>query len=195
MKLKNIILLSVLALGTLTFVACGDDDDVTPTNPNAQESTPVDTTATEQTPDSTTIKDNNANKKVVGTYIGYTALTTNMINKVYEGDTLTLALSDQETLTATFKNKVWGIATIMGIKAQSMEGKDAGYILEGGEGQFVMNNPRDNSTQTFYCKLDSALINADKTQMIAVIKANMDVAGAHGEMTFTFRTGEMPSEE
>jgi len=173
MKLKNIFMLLALAMGTFTFVACGDDEEQQP-----QDQGQV----------------SQATKEVVGTYTGWTHLKTNFIDKNYDNDTISLAITDDGTLMATYKNKTWGTATITGIKASKIEAGE-GYKLEEGEGSFVMNNPRDNSTQEFSCKLDHATISADKKQMLAVIIANMTTAGAHGEMTYTFQTGEMPTEE
>ena len=173
MKLKTILMLLALMMGAFTFVACGEDD----------EQQPQDQGKTSET-----------NKEVVGTYKGWTHLTTNFIDKVYDEDTLSLAVADDGTLMATFKNKIWGTATINGIQSSKIAAGE-GFKLENGEGSFVMNNPRDSSTQEFSCKLDYATISADKTQMTAVIIANMTTAGAHGEMTFTFQTGDMPTEE
>lgn len=171
MKLKNIFMLMALTLGAFTFVACGDDDEPTPQ-------------------DQGTISE--ANKAVVGVYEGWTNLVTTYLNKNYANDTFTLALSDGGSLVATFTDAVWGTATITGIQASKT---DTGYKLEHGEGSFVMNNPRDpeNPTQTFACKLESATISADKTQLTAVISAHMEVG--HGDMTFTFQTGEMPTDK
>ncbi len=96
-------------------------------------------------------------------------------------------------LSVTFINKTWGVATIFGINSDEVvDGKEC--ILQGGIGSFIMNNPRDNSIQEFPCSLQTAIISADRTQMTAVIIANMTTAGAHGEMTFTFQTGDMPTE-
>ena len=172
MKLKNIFMLLTLTLGAFTFVACGDDDP----DPDPQ--------------DQGTISE--ANKAVVGVYEGWTNLTTTYLNRNYANDTFTLALSDGGSLVATFTDAIWGTATITGIQASKT---DTGYKLEHGEGSFVMNNPRDpeNPTQTFACKLESATISADKTQLTAVISAYMEVG--HGDMTFTFQTGEMPTDE
>ena len=171
MKLKNIFMLIALTLGAFTLVACGDD-----------EPTPQDQGQTSE-----------ENKAVVGIYTGWTNLTTTYLNRNYANDTITLALTDGGSLIATFTDAIWGIATITGIQASIIEdGK--GYKLEHGEGTFVMNNPRDpeHPTQEFSCKLESGTINADKTQMTAVISAYME--GGHGLMTFTFHTGEMPTE-
>lgn len=170
MKLKNIFMLLALTLGTFAFVACGDDDDDAPQK-----------------------KAREVNKEVVGTYAGWTHLTTSYINKNYDKDTITLALADDGLLVLTFKDATWGTATIKGVQATKLEG-NRGYKLEDADGSFVMNNPRDpeNPTQTFPCELDDATISADKTQMTAVIEANMAIG--HGEMTFTFQTGEMPTE-
>ena len=168
MKLKNIFMLLALTLGTFAFVACGDDDDVTPQK-----------------------KASEVNKKVVGTYQGWTRLTTNFINKNYTNDTFTLALADDGSLEATFTDATWGTATITGIQATD-ENADAQFELKGGEGSFVMNDIRNGGTQTFSCKLESATVNPKDQQMTAVISAHMEVG--HGDMTFTFQTGEMPTE-
>lgn len=174
MKLFRIFpLIAALLLGTSLITACGDDDELDPQDKGEGQK---------------------VYKEVVGTYTGWTHLTTNFINKNYEGDTFTLALSDEGMLIATFKNNTWGTATITGIKATKIESGE-GYILQEGEGSFVMNNPRDNTTQEFGCKLSHAAISADKKQMTAVIIANMTTAGAHGEMIFTFQTGNPPAEE
>lgn len=173
MKLKILFPMLALMLGACCFISCGDDEPEQ--QPQGQGQT------------------SEANKDVVGTYTGWTHLKTNFIDKNYEGDTLTLELSANGTLTAIFKNKTWGTATITGIKASKIASGE-GYKLQEGEGSFVMNNPRDNTTQEFGCKLDNAIISADKKQMMAVIIANMTTAGAHGEMTYTFQTGDMPTE-
>ena len=175
MKLKNIFMLLALTLGTFAFVACGDDDDDAPQK-----------------------KASEVNKEVVGTYAGWTQLQTAFIPSAtnpgrYANDTFTLALADDGSLVATFTDAIWGTATIKGVQATKLEG-GKGYKLEDADGTFVMNNPRDpeNPTQTFPCELDDATISADKTQLTAVIEANMPMG--HGEMTFTFQTGEMPTE-
>lgn len=171
MKLKNILMLLALALGTFTFVACGDDEEQQPQDQG---------------------QTSNANQEVVGIYTGWTNLKTTYLDRNYSGDTLAIAPSDGGTLTAIFKDSTWGIATITGIQASLIEAGE-GYKLEGGVGQFVMNNIRTGGTQTFACKLENATISADKKQMTAVISAYMEVG--HGDMTFTFQTGEMPTEE
>ena len=163
MKLNKLYLLLVLIMGAFAFAACGDDEEQ---QPQDQEQV------------------SEANKEVVGTYTGWTHLTTKFIDKIYNGDTFTLKLEEDGTLTGIFVNKIWGTATLKGITATK------GYKLEHGGGSFVMNDPRDNTTQEFSCWLDFALISADRKQMTAVIIANMDMTGAHGEMTFTFQTGE-----
>lgn len=175
MKLKNIFMLLALTLGTFAFVACGDDDDAAPPK-----------------------KASEFNKEVVGTYQGWTQLRSAIIPSAtnpgrYANDTITLALADDGSLVATFTDATWGTATIKGVQATKLEG-GKGYKLEDADGSFVMNNPRDpeNPTQTFACELDDATISADKTQMTAVIETNMPMG--HGEMTFTFQTGEMPTE-
>ena len=176
MKLKHIFAILALSMGTFTFVACGNDEEVQPQEQDDNQGQASET-----------------DKEVVGTYVGWTHLKTNFIDKNYDKDTLSLAVADKGSLTATFKNKTWGTATITGIKANKAEA-DKGYTLQGGTGSFVMNNPRDNSTQEFSCTLDSATISADKTQMTAYITATMDVAGGHGDMQFTFQTGDLPTE-
>ena len=174
MKLRRIFpLILTLVLGAFTLTACGDDEEQGPQD-NGE-----------------TLK---VYKEVVGTYTGWTHLTTNFIDKNYESDTFTLTLSDEGKLIGTYKNKTWGTATITGIKATKIESGE-GYILQEGEGSFVMNNPRDNTTQEFECKLSHATISADKKYMTAVIIANMTTAGGHGEMTFVFQTGILPAEE
>lgn len=176
MKLKNIFMLLVLAIGTFAFVACGDDDENTPQDPQDQGTV------------------SEANKAVVGIYAGWTNLTTTYLNRNYANDTITIALSDGGSLVATFKDAIWGTATITGIQATDEDG-DGQFELLYGEGSFVMNNPRDpeHPTQEFPCKLESAVVSPKSHQMKAVISAYMEVG--HGNMTFTFQTGEMPTEE
>ncbi len=169
MKLNKLYLLLVLIMGAFAFAACGDDEP----DPEPQDKGTV----------------SEAIREVVGIYIGQTHLKTNFIDKTYKDDTLSLAISDGGTLIATFKNKTWGTATITGITASRIV-NDQGYKLEHGAGSFVMNNPRDNTTEEFSCWLDYALISADKKQMKAIIIANMTTTGAHGEMTFVFQTDE-----
>lgn len=169
MKLKNIFMLMALTLGAFTFVACGDDDEPTPQ-------------------DQGTISE--ANKAVVGVYEGWTHLTTAYIDRNYANDTFVLALSDGGTLTATFQDATWGTATITGIQATD-ENADGLYELQGGEGSFVMNNIRTGKTETFFCKLENAVVNPKAHEMSAVISAYMEVG--HGNMTFAFQTGEMPA--
>lgn len=166
-------MLLTLILGAFTFVACGDDEST----PEGQGQNTIE------------------NEEVVGTYTGWCHLTTAFINKNYTDNTFTLNLAEDKTLTATFFNPTWGTATLTGIYAEKIAG-NKGYILQGGEGQFVMNNPRDpeNPTQTFSCKMESGAVSADKKQLTATILAHMDVEGGHGDMTFTFQTEEMPTE-
>ena len=165
-------LIAALVMGAFVLASCGDDEQEPQDNG----------------------KGSKVNKEVVGTYTGWTHLKTNYIDKNYETDTLTLSLSDDATLIGTFSNKTWGTATITGINASKIESGE-GYLLQEGEGSFVMNNPRENTTEEFGCRLSHATISADKKQMMAVIIANMTTAGAHGEMTFTFHTGILPTEE
>ncbi len=169
MKLNKLFLLAGLLIGAFCLTACGDDDD-------------------EKSPKSSLF-----NIEVVGTYSGSTHLKTNFINKVYTNDTFTLTLAEDGTLTATFTDATWGVATITGISAKKVS-ESEGYILEGGEGSFVMNNPRDpeNPTQEFSCKLENGAISADKKQLMVVISAYMAVG--HGDMIFTFHTGEVLTE-
>ena len=173
MKQKKIFLLLALLVGAFTFVACGDDDDSVP-----------------EPQDKGTVSE--ANKAVVGVYEGWTHLTTNFINKNYANDTITLAVGDGGTLVATFTDVTWGTATITGIQATD-ENADGLYELQGGEGLFVMNNIRTGQTETFSCKLENATVNPKDQQLTAVISAYMEVG--HGNMTFAFQTGEMPTEE
>lgn len=172
MKLKNLFPLLALMLGAFTFTACGDDDEPTPQDKG---------------------QGSEANKEVVGTYEGWTHLTTAYISRNYANDTFVLTLNDDGTLVGTFTDAVWGVATITGIQASKIEAGE-GYKLENGEGTFVMNNPRDpeNPTQDITCKLENGTLSSDKTQMTVVISAYMEVG--HGDMTFTFQTGEMPSD-
>mgnify|MGYP006988890712 CR=1 FL=1 len=171
MKLKNLIPLLFLSLGAFGFVACGDDEESTPQRSEYYE----------------------YNKQVAGTYQGWTNLKTTYLDRNYTGDTFTLVLAENGTLTGTFTDAIWGTATITGINAEPYYGV-AAYGLKGGEGSFVMNNPRDpeNPTQTFPCKLESATFKAEGNELTAVISAYMEVG--HGDMTFTFQTGEMPSD-
>lgn len=173
MKLKNILMLLTLMLGAFAFVAC-DDDDSTPNGLG---------------------KGTIENADVVGTYKGMCHLTTAHINKNYIDNTFILALAEDGTLTATFINPTWGTATLTGINAKNIAG-GKGYILEGGEGQFVMNNPRDpeNPTMTFSCYMESGAVSEDKGQLRATIVAHMDVEGGHGDMIFNFQTEEMSTE-
>ena len=170
MKLNKLFLLLGLIMGAFVFTACGDDEP----DPKAKQS--------------------ELNKEVVGVYNGWTHLETNFINKDYTGDTFTLAQSEDGSLTATFADATWGTATITGINASKIESGE-GYLLQEGEGSFVMNNPRENTTEEFGCRLSHATISADKKQMMSVIIANMTTTGGHGEMTFTFHTGILPTEE
>ena len=110
----------------------------------------------------------------------------------YANDTITLAVGDGGTLVATFTDATWGTATITGIQATD-ENADGLYELQGGEGSFVMNNIRTGQTETFSCKLENATVNPKDQQLTAVISAYMEVG--HGNMTFAFQTGEMPTEE
>ena len=168
MKLKTLFPLFVLMLGIFTFVACGDDD-----HPFIQD-------------------DDAAAKAIVGTYTGWTHLESNYINKNYASDTLTLALADDHTLTATFLNKTWGIATIKGIKAQKL---DDCYAFSGGEGSFVMNDIRQGGTQEFPCKVGNGVVSLDLKTLQVTILATMTMAGGHGDMIYLFQTGEMPTTE
>lgn len=170
MKLKNIFILFALALGTCAFVACGDEEQ-----------------------DPSTQGENAAAKAIVGTYEGWTHLESTFINKNYTGDTFALALAQDGTLTATFINQVWGTATIKGIRA--LEIPNEGYSFTGGEGSFVMNDVRQGGTQEFPCLVGSGTVSSDLKTLQVVIIANMTVAGGHGEMTFLFQTGEMPTAE
>ena len=170
MKLNKLFLLAGLLIGAFCLTACGDDDD------------------------EKTLKPSQFNIEVVGTYSGSTHLTTNFINKDYTDDTFTLALAEDGTLTATFTDATWGVATITGVNAKTAsEGEE--YILEGGEGSFVMNNPRDpeNPTQEFSCKLENGVISADKKQLTVVLSAYMAVG--HGDMLFTFQSGVAPIDD
>ena len=176
MKLKNILMLMALTLGTFTFVACGDDDE---------EQTGV--VSAEQAA---------INKKVVGTYTGWTHLTTNYIDKNYADDTIELKQEKDGTLTAVFTDKTWGTATIKGCAVHLISSNStSAYSMEPGKGEFAMYNPRNNTTQTFPCELAAGLISFDKDFMAASIVADMSsVEGGHGKMTFVFTTGEMPLE-
>ena len=163
MKLNKLFLLLGLIMGAFVFTACGDDEP----DPKAKQS--------------------ELNKEVVGVYNGWTHLETNFINKDYTGDTFTLAQSEDGSLTATFADATWGTATIKGIQAVSTG--DAGkYSLSTAEGSFVMNNVRTGETETFACKLESAVVTPKSKTMQAVISAYMEIG--HGNMTFVFQTGE-----
>lgn len=168
MRLTRLFPLLALVMGAIAFVACSDDD------PKPQG------------------KGSEVNKEVVGTYAGWTHLKTTYLDRNYANDTLTLALADDGTLTGTFTDATWGVATIKGIQASKIEAGE-GYTLAGGEGSFVMNNPRQGGTQEFACKLESGTVSGSKQQMIAVISAYMEVG--HGDMTFTFHTGEMLTDD
>ena len=175
MKIKYILPLLALMLGSVTFMSCGDDD---------VEAEPA--LSAEQVA---------LNRQAVGSFSGWTHLKTNFINKNYDGDTFEFALGEDGKLIATFSNRTWGTATIKGIMV-STENNNQDYLLVGGEGQFVMNNPRDleNPTQTFSCALQSGTLSADRTELTVVLVAKMDVEGGHGDMTFTFTSGDMPTE-
>ena len=167
MKLNKFFSFIAFALGACLFVACGDDE------------IPV------------THESEIAAKAVAGTYTGWTRLQSNMVNKDYANDTLTLALASDKTLTAIFKNKTWGVATIKGIKPAMVT---EGYVFGGGDGTFEMNDVRQGGTQEFPCSVDSAFVSSDLKNLKVFIKANMSVAGGHGEMQFAFQTGDMPTE-
>jgi len=171
MKLTKLFPLLALLLGAIAFVACGDDEEQEPQNPGQASE---------------------ANKEVVGTYAGWTNLKTTYLDRNYANDTLTLALADDGTLVGTFTDATWGVATITGIQATDENG-DYQFELNGGEGSFVMNNPRQGGTQEFACKLESGLVSPKEKKAAVVISAYMEVG--HGDMTFTFQTGEMPTED
>jgi len=154
-------------MGVFCVVSCGDEDD------------PVDVNYV-------------MNKDVAGSYTGWTHLTTTYINKKYTGDTFVLTLAEDGTLTATYSDGTWGTATIKGLNAKWIS-EGEGYSIESGEGTFVMNNPRAQTTEEYACKLDYITISADKSQLAAVLSVYMEVG--HGNMTFTFQTGEAPAEE
>jgi len=155
MKLKTFLFALPLLFATLSMVSCGDDaEEVTP--PDSEE---------------------------VETYVGWTHLTTNFLNKDYTNDTISVALVADGSLTLTFTDATWGVATITGVQIQAMA-DETGYSLNGGEGNFVMNNPRTGTTQTFPCQLEEGTLSNDKQQMYAVISAYMETG--HGNMTFTF---------
>lgn len=162
MKMKKLFPLLLLALSVCAITACSDDDDPKPSE---------------------------TNKEVVGTYEGWTHLETTYLNKNYPDDTFTLALAEDGSLTATFKDATWGVATIKGIQASATAKADE-YSLSESEGSFVMNDIRSGATQEFPCKLESAVVNPKDHQMTAVISAYMEVG--HGDMTFTFHTGKLP---
>ncbi len=122
----------------------------------------------------------------VGTWTGWTALTTAIFSKDYEGDSLTISLTADGTLTGVFKNSTWGRATITGITAT--KGADGSYTLAQGEGTFLMNDRHSNQTVEFACTMEGATLSADKQVMKANISAFMETG--HGNMLFAFQTGE-----
>jgi len=164
MKLKLISGIMLLVLGVFCLSACGDDED---------EAEPQ----------------NKVNAQCVGSWTGWTHLTTNFINKDYTGDTFTLSLAQDGTLTAVYKDNTWGTATINGIIAA--QAADGTFALTGGEGTFAMNNIRTGQVEEFACKLESATLSADKKTLEAYISAYMETG--HGNMLFAFHTGEAPS--
>ena len=135
---------------------------------------------------------------VVGTYTGWSKLTTNLIpEKVYPDDILELTQDEDGTLTAVFKNKTWGTATCKGINTTLTISDDVTlYVLHEGKGDFVMFNPRDNTTQTFPCELTAGYVHLEGGNMAASIIADMtSVEGGHGKMYFYFQTGETQGDE
>jgi len=164
MKIKKIAGLFLLALCSICLVACSDDD-----GPSSQAE---------------------INAEAVGSWAGWTHLTTTYINKDYTGDTFVLTQDKDGSLTAVYQDTTWGTATINGINAVKAE--DGTYALNGGEGSFVMNNVFTGETQEFACQLASGTISADKKTLTAVISAYMSVG--HGNMTFSFYTGEKAAE-
>jgi hypothetical protein len=175
MKLKNILMLLALALGTFTFVACGDDEP---------EQEPISKVSTEQAA---------VNKEVVGTYTGWTKVVSGIYpnGKNYPDGTLTLSIAENGTLTLTFVNKSWGTTIINNVNAQK---GDNGYSIQGGEGKLSLTDPRNNTSQDFACKLDECQISTDKTQATVAISFTM-TGTPHAETVITFQTGEMPTEE
>ena len=175
MRLKYILPLLTLMLSSIAFVSCGDDVETEPVI----------------TPEQVAL-----NEQTVGIYTGWTNLEAAMFpnGKNYPNNTINVELAEDGTLTIIYVNGTWGTATIAGINASTIK-EGEGYILSGGEGSFVMKTQNGDSTQELGCNLDNATISADKNEMTAVIIANMTVMGGHGEMTFTFHTGEMPTAE
>jgi len=165
MKLKMISGIMLLVLGVFCLTACGDDED----EPDPQ---------------------NKVNAKCVGSWSGMTHLTTNFINKDYTDDTFTLTLAEDGTLIGVFKDATWGTATIFGINAA--QATDGSFALTGGEGTFAMNNIRTGQVEEFSCKFESGTLSADKKDLVANISAYMEVG--HGNMLFSFHSGEKPSE-
>jgi len=194
MKLKNIFMLLALAMGTCAFVACGDDE-VNPSDNKPGNEQPTDSIDNGQPTDSISPAAPTA-MQVLGTYTGWTHLETTYLSRNYANDTLTISLMEEEMqigstmLQLTFTDKTWGVATIKGAVAVP---SDEGYVIAKGSGFFVTFNPRDNTTQEIPCHLEHATLSSDKTQLTAVIIAHMEEG--HGNMTFTFQTGEMPTEE
>ncbi len=149
----------LLVMGVFCFTACSEDEDE-PT----------------------------VNSLCVGSWTGWTHLTTNFINKDYTDDTFTLTLAEDGTLTAVFKDATWGTATIPGIAAT--KAADGSYTLAVSDGTFAMNNIRTGQIEEYACTLNSATLSADKATLEANISATLP---GHGNMTFEFHTGEKPA--
>ncbi len=164
MKMKTIAGIMLLMLGMFCVASCGDDDEV-------------------ENPD-------HAEVLCQGSWTGWTHLSTNFINKDYEGDSLTLSIAENGTLTGVYKNKTWGTATIKDITAKKVA--DGSFVLGGGSGTFVMNDIRTGGTQEFACQLDSATLSADMKSLEANISSYMETG--HGNMLFVFHSGEKPAE-
>ena len=198
MKSKHILFMFALLTATFAFVACGDDEpNIGPYENPSNDSTnvvPTDSIPTDSVPTDTityTPVTGGVYSEVVGTYQGWTHLVTAFLNKNYANDIIQLTLAEDSTLTATYHNETWGTATITGIR---IVGQMCGDIfLEGGEGSFDMNNPRDGSTQEIPCKWEDGQVQEGYHYLVAQISAYMEVG--HGDMTFTFQTGEMPTED
>lgn len=169
MKLNKLFLLAGLLIGAFCLTACGDDDEPGYDNP--------------------------LNEYVIGYYGGWTRLVSGIYptGKIYEDNNIQIVEGEDGKLQITYSNSIWGVATINGIKVKAGE-KDKTYILEEGKGSFVMNNPRDpENPQTFDCQLQSGFLDNNIAELTVVITAQMP-GTPHSDMTFTFHTGEVPTE-
>jgi len=140
-------------------------------------------------------------------------LKTTYLNRRYDGDTFILKQEEDGTLTAIFNNATWGTATIKGLNVYDEEESSGAYLVHndtrvgedttnptydyylttGAKGSFVMNNPRTGQTEEYPCEVGLIAVGTGRAKLLAWIKAYME--GGHGDMDFTFHTGEMPTED